>query len=96
MLLSLRLLFMHCHTTVRIWSGWPQTLPGASMQDCLEPEVFAEGEYILKEGRTPGQRCKVLPHRVRHCDVPQDDPGADTVFNTTPELSAACAAVCWI
>ena len=28
------------------------------MQDCLEPEVFAEGEYILKEGAVLGSDAK--------------------------------------
>ena len=28
------------------------------MQDCLEPEVFAEGEYILKEGAHLGSDAK--------------------------------------
>ena len=35
--------------------------PGAPcqcMQDCLEPEVFAEGEYILQEGAPLGSDAK--------------------------------------
>lgn len=28
------------------------------MQDCLEPEVFAEGEYILTEGEPLGSNAK--------------------------------------
>ena len=28
------------------------------LQDCLEPQVFAEGEYILKEGAPLGSEAK--------------------------------------